>query len=136
VRFDLAPERRTKAAQAAIQQATISPALERQILARSLRTAASVRLRIRRLRRWHAAAVGFCRSIFLPWCSVIAITATESYNPGMQEALPTTASERRVSTGRVGSSSRWMCRLLRRPGKLVGAVGEAAVFYKVGKQAF
>jgi len=29
VRFDLAPERRTKAAQAAIQQATISPALER-----------------------------------------------------------------------------------------------------------
>ena len=40
VRLDLAPERRTKAAQAAIQQATISPTLERQILARSLRTAA------------------------------------------------------------------------------------------------
>jgi rare lipoprotein A len=38
VRLDLAPERRTKAAQAAIQHATISPALERQILARSLRT--------------------------------------------------------------------------------------------------
>jgi rare lipoprotein A len=39
VRLDLTPERRTKAAQAAIQHATISPALERQILARSLRTA-------------------------------------------------------------------------------------------------
>jgi rare lipoprotein A len=39
VRLDLAPERRTKAAQAAIQRATISPALERQILARTLRTA-------------------------------------------------------------------------------------------------
>jgi len=39
VRLDLAPERRTKAAQAAIQHATISPALQRQILARSLRTA-------------------------------------------------------------------------------------------------
>jgi hypothetical protein len=39
VRLDLAPERRTKAAQAAIQHAAISPALERQILARSLRTA-------------------------------------------------------------------------------------------------
>ena len=40
VRLDLAPERRTKAAQAAIQGATISPTLERQILARSLRVAA------------------------------------------------------------------------------------------------
>src|SRR6266849_4994758 len=40
VRLDLAPERRTKAAQAAIQRATISPTLERQILTRSLRTAA------------------------------------------------------------------------------------------------
>jgi len=39
VRLDLAPERRTKAAQAAIQHAAISPALGRQILARSLRTA-------------------------------------------------------------------------------------------------
>jgi len=39
VRLDLAPERRTKEAQAAIQHATISPALQRQILARSLRTA-------------------------------------------------------------------------------------------------
>jgi rare lipoprotein A len=39
VRLDLAPERRTKAAQAAIQRATISPALERQILERTLRTA-------------------------------------------------------------------------------------------------
>lgn len=38
VRLDLAPERRTKAVQAAIQRATVSPALERQILARSLRT--------------------------------------------------------------------------------------------------
>lgn len=39
VRLDLAPERRTKAVQAAIQRASISPALERQILARSLRVA-------------------------------------------------------------------------------------------------
>jgi rare lipoprotein A len=39
VRLDLAPERRTKAQQTAIRQATISPVLERQILARSLRIA-------------------------------------------------------------------------------------------------
>jgi len=38
VRLDLAPERRTKTAQAAIQHPVISPALQRQILARSLRT--------------------------------------------------------------------------------------------------
>ena len=39
VRLDLAPEHRTKAVQAAIQRASISPALERQILARSVRVA-------------------------------------------------------------------------------------------------
>jgi rare lipoprotein A len=39
VRLDLAPERRTLAAQTAIQHANISPALARQILARSLRSA-------------------------------------------------------------------------------------------------
>lgn len=40
VRLDLAPERRSAAAQAAIQHPSISPVLQRQILARSLRTAA------------------------------------------------------------------------------------------------
>ena len=39
VRLDLAPERRSAAAQARIQNASISPALQRQILARSVRTA-------------------------------------------------------------------------------------------------
>jgi len=38
VRLDLAPDRRTLAQQAAIRRATISPALERQILERTLRT--------------------------------------------------------------------------------------------------
>src|SRR5258706_10319147 len=39
VRLDLAPERRTVAAEAAIQRAAISPALQRQILARRLKVA-------------------------------------------------------------------------------------------------
>ncbi len=40
VRLDLAPEHRSKSIQAAIHRAAISPALERQILARSARMAA------------------------------------------------------------------------------------------------